>query len=145
VRKPIQPTHLEELAQALSRAERCVSRRLARALEPEACTVEQWRILLLLGDGRGHRMSELAEFALLPAPTLTRLVDRMATDGLLYRRIDERDRRRVLVHLTRRGRALRRSAGERVEREQEALLAGADAKDVQRLRALLDELAERVS
>ena len=45
-------------------------------------------------------MSEIAEFALVPAPSLTRLVDRMATDGLVHRTVDARDRRRVLVHLT---------------------------------------------
>ena len=55
-------------------------------------------------------MSEIAEFALVPAPSLTRLVDRMATDGLVHRTVDARDRRRVLVHLTRQGRALHRSA-----------------------------------
>ncbi len=57
-------------------------------------------------------MSEIAEFALMPAPSLTRLIDRMVTDGLVYRTVDARDRRRVLVHLTARGRDLqRRSAG----------------------------------
>ena len=135
---------MQELAQALSRAERSVTRQLGCAVEAEGCTVEQWRILLLLADGHGHPMSEIAEFALIPAPSLTRLIDRMVTDGLVHRRADERDRRRVRVHLTRRGRALHRRLGERLEREQHALLAGAEPVEVQRLLSLLGGLVDRL-
>lgn len=137
------PPSLEELAQALSRAERCVIRQLGRALEEEGCTVEQWRILLRLADGCGHPMSEIAEFALIPRPSLTRLVDRMVTDGLIHRKVDLVDRRRVLVVLTRRGRALHRKLRERVDREQHEVLA-ADPADAQRLLGLLDGLLDRV-
>jgi DNA-binding MarR family transcriptional regulator len=137
------PTTFQELAQALSRAERCVIRQLARALEEQSCSVEQWRILLRLADGRPHPMSDIADFALVPAPSLTRLIDRMVTDGLVYRNVDPHDRRRVLVVLTRRGRALHRKLGERVEREQHAVLAGADPADAERLLGLLDRLVDR--
>lgn len=142
VRNPSPPI-LQELAQALSRAERCVIRQLARVLEEEGCTVAQWRILLRLADGWGHPMSEIAEFALVPKPSLTRLIDGMVTDGLVHRKLDSGDRRRVLVLLTRRGRALQRRLGERVEREQHAVLA-ADPAHVRRLLGLLDGLVDRV-
>jgi DNA-binding MarR family transcriptional regulator len=135
---------LEGLAQALSRAERSLTARLAEALEPEGCSVDRWRILVLLADGEGHPMSEIAEFALVPAPSLTRLVDRMATDGLVHRRVDERDRRRVLVHLTRQGRALQRRAGKRVELAEPALLAGSEPAQLQRLRELLEGVADQL-
>jgi DNA-binding MarR family transcriptional regulator len=144
VRKPGESPLLHELAQALSSAERCVVRQLARALEDEGVTVDQWRTLQLLADGRGHRMSEISEFAFLPAPSLTRLIDRMATDGLVHRRVDVRDRRRVLVHLTPRGRALQRRLAQRVEREQHAMLAADDAADTERLLALLSGLVTRL-
>jgi len=52
---------LQDLAQALSRAERCVIRQLAQALEEQGCTVEQWRIILRLADGGPHPMSEIAD------------------------------------------------------------------------------------
>src|SRR5918997_1537527 len=51
---------IHELAHALSRAERSVVRQLTRILEDEGITVDQWRILQLLADDRGHRMSELS-------------------------------------------------------------------------------------
>jgi DNA-binding MarR family transcriptional regulator len=144
VPKPNQPLLMQELAQALTRAERFMTRQLSVALEEEGCTVEQWRILLLLGDGRGHPMSEIAEFALVPAPSLTRLVDRMVTDGLVHRRADPRDRRRVLVHVTPRGRQLHRRLDERLEREQRALLAGAEPVEARRLLGLLAGLVDRL-
>ncbi len=142
--RQIPPSLIQELAQALSRAERAVTRELVRALHDEGCTIEQWRILLLLADGRGHSMSEIAEFALVPAPSLTRLIDRMASDGLVHRRPDLRDRRRVRVHATRRGRALHRRLADRLEREQHAVLAGAEPTDVQRLLSLLGGLVDRL-
>lgn len=54
----------------------------------------------------GQSMSVIASFSLLSAPTLTKLIDRMVAANLVYRRGDEKDRRRVLVHLAPRGRAL---------------------------------------
>lgn len=135
---------MEGLAQALSRAERSLTGRLADALEQQGCSVEQWRILVLLADGDGHPMSEIAEFALVPAPSLTRLVDRMATDGLVHRTVDARDRRRVLVHLTRQGRALHRCATALVEQQGHALLADAGQADLRRLQELLEAFAGRI-
>ena len=143
MRNPSQPSLMPDLVQALSHAERAVVRRLEPALEAEGCSVAQWRVLLLLADGQGHPMSEVAEFALVPAPSLTRLVDRMATDGLVHRRADDRDRRRTLLHLTPRGRAARRIDG-RLQRERAALLAEADEADAQALVELLGALVDRL-
>ena len=61
----------EDLAHLLSQAERRVTERLSARLEAEGLTLAQWRVLSLLSDGTGHTMTEAAEFAMLPAPTLT--------------------------------------------------------------------------
>jgi DNA-binding MarR family transcriptional regulator len=135
---------LQRLAQLLSHAERCVTRQLARVLEQEGCTVEQWRSLVRLADGAGRPMSELAEFALLPAPSLTRLIDRMVAENLVYRKVDPRDRRRVLVYITPRGRALCRRLAQRIEREQEAILADTEAGDLDQLTGLLADLVDQL-
>src|ERR671911_2106153 len=88
----------EDLAHLLSQAERRVTERLSAALEAEGLTLAQWRVLSLLADGAGHPMTEAAEFAMLPAPTLTKVVDRMVSLNLVYRRPDLRDRRRGLIY-----------------------------------------------
>jgi DNA-binding MarR family transcriptional regulator len=135
---------MQRLAQLLSQAERGVTRQLGRLLEDEGCTVEQWRTLVLLADGRSHSMSEIAEFALVPAPSVTRLIDRMVADNLAYRKADPRDRRRVLVRISPRGRSLQKRLAGRIERSQAAILAEADAEDVAQLAALLTHLAGRL-
>jgi DNA-binding MarR family transcriptional regulator len=97
-----------DLALGLGKAERAVTRRLARVLGECNCTVERWRALTFLADGSSHTMSALTDFAALPPPGVTRLVDGMVADNLVYRKADSTDRRRVLVHITARGRDLHR-------------------------------------
>jgi DNA-binding MarR family transcriptional regulator len=129
-----------DLAHLLSHAERHLVRRLAALLAEEGCSVEQWRVLSIVSDGRGHPMTEIAEYALLPAPSLTKLVDRMVADNLVYRRADRHDRRRVLLHLSARGRILHQRAAHRVQEDQAVLLAAID--DSGGLAQALDHLTE---
>ena len=68
--------------------------------------VEQWRILKVLSDGNGHSMGELADAVLLNHPTLTKMIDRMVSDALVYRVQDPEDRRKVLMFFSDRGKAL---------------------------------------
>src|SRR5918996_1019249 len=133
---------MQRLAQLLSHAERRVIRRLGGVLEDEGCTVEQWRTLVLLADGATHSMSEIGEFALLPPPTLTRLIDRMVADNLAYRKADPLDRRRVLVHISPRGRSLQKRLARRIEASRAAILSDSDADDVAQLASLLTDLAD---
>jgi MarR family transcriptional regulator, organic hydroperoxide resistance regulator len=93
----------EDLAWLLSRATHEITQRLRAALEPEGLTLGQWWVLALLADGTGHTMSEAADHAMLPAPTLTKAVDQLVAANLVYRRADRHDRRRVLIYLTARG------------------------------------------
>ena len=105
-----------DLAHLLGRAERLLSARVADLLEAEDCTLDEWRVLKLLADGRGHVVTEVADYAMLPAPVLAKLVDRMVSDGLVCRRADDRDRRRVLVYLALAGRDLYERAAAVVSR-----------------------------
>src|ERR671911_319721 len=131
---------MQRLVQLLSHAERRVIRRLGEVLEDVGCTVERWRVLTLLADGATHSMSEIGEFALLPPPTLTRLIDRMVAENLAYRNADSLDRRRVLVHISPRGRALHDRLAKRIERKRDLILAEVGASHVAQLAALLKTL-----
>ncbi len=91
------------LGEVLTVAQRRLARGLARTLAEESCTVDEWRVMRRLRDGEGHLMGELAEVLLIPHPTLTRLVDGLVEGGLVYRRQSTGDRRKVAVHLSRRG------------------------------------------
>ena len=93
----------QDLLQLLTRAERLSVRRVQSVLDEFGCSVEAWRVLDLLSDGQGHNMTALADHAFLPAPTLTKLIDQLVDQNLVFRRVDPVDRRRVLAHLTPRG------------------------------------------
>jgi len=93
----------QELLYLLTRAERLAVRRVQSVLDEFDCSVEAWRVLDLLSDGQGHNMTALADHAFLPAPSLTKLMDQLVDQNLVYRRVDPADRRRVLAHLTPRG------------------------------------------
>jgi len=132
----------EALVLALSDAERRVARRLAQVLAQHGCTVERWRALALLARADSHGMTELAEFTQLPPASVTRLVDGLVADNLAHRKADPLDRRRVLVHITRRGLALQRQLSERIAAERDAILGEVEESDVA---ALLESLAGLVA
>jgi DNA-binding MarR family transcriptional regulator len=133
----------EDLAHLLSQAERRVTERLSAALETEGLTLAQWRVLSLLSDGAGHPMTEAAEFAMLPAPTLTKVVDRMVSLNLVYRRPDLRDRRRVLIYSAARGRRLYQRLARGLGPAVRVLGDMADGQDAAQLTRLLLRILER--
>jgi len=98
------PSSYSRFSQRLSQAESQVTRHLKALLTDADCTVDEWRVLVLLADGLGHPMREVSDFSMLPAANTTRLIDRMTSANLVHRRVDPDDRRRVLVFMTPRGR-----------------------------------------
>ena len=91
-----------------------LTRRLGASLEAEqGLGLGEYDVLLQLREAPEHalRMSELAERVLLSRSGLSRLVDRMARDGLVDRQRCPGDARGTLAVLTPAGRArLRRAA-----------------------------------
>jgi MarR family transcriptional regulator, organic hydroperoxide resistance regulator len=130
------------LAYLLTEAERGVNRGLAEALAAEGVSVEQWRILRALSDGFGHSMGDLAVAVLMPHPTVTKAVDRLIDDALVYRRQDETDRRRVAVFLADRGQSLVQRLDRHAEEHHRAVEA---AYGAQRTERLMRELARLVA
>jgi DNA-binding MarR family transcriptional regulator len=133
-----------DLARLLTLVERRVTSRLAGALKTDGATIDEWRVLSLLGDGSGHAMNEIAEFAMLPAPTLTKIVDRLVSAGLVYRRVDEGDRRRVLVFRSDRGGEALLGWNAAVQRERESLDAAVGTEESALLSTLLARVADQL-
>jgi MarR family transcriptional regulator, organic hydroperoxide resistance regulator len=106
------PEH--DLAYLLSRASHQLTQRLWTILEEEGLTLGQWWVLQLLSDGTSHGMSDAADYAMLPPPSLTKAVDQLVLARLIDRRADPRDRRRVLIRLTPRGRRRRQQLADRL-------------------------------
>lgn len=119
----------DESFRLLSLAERAVTQRLDDALKAQGSGIDQWRILSLLVEQGGCPMNVVADHALMLAPKLSKLVDRMVSANLVLRRADENDRRRVLIVASERGRqALARWEASSVEVQQDVRdILGVDA------------------
>jgi DNA-binding MarR family transcriptional regulator len=89
----------------LVRADVLLSQRMLSELEQFDCSVPEWRILSTLSDTDRLVIGTLAELVLLPQPTVSRWVTRLASQGMVSR-TDATDRRQTIVELTESGRAL---------------------------------------
>ncbi|MFC5993019.1 MarR family winged helix-turn-helix transcriptional regulator [Pseudonocardia hispaniensis] len=134
------------LGRLLHQVQHQMSRRIETVLREstDSPTLDQWRVLDLLADGGGHPMSEIAGYARVPAPTLTKIVDRLVDAALVYRRVDDADRRRVLVYLAEHGRRLHDRLAPEVAAAEQAVADELGADDAARLRTLLARLADRL-
>jgi DNA-binding MarR family transcriptional regulator len=105
--------------------------------------VATWRVLGALVDVEGETVSALARHVLLNQPTLTKMLDRMAAQGLIERTASAGDRRKVLVRITGRGRAMVDELKGRARVHEAEVLAAYDPGEVERLKAMLRTLIAR--
>lgn len=85
------------LSYALAAAHRKMSASLNARLKQHGIQIEAWRILETLEAGERLTMGQLAEVVLMNPPTLTKLVDRMVSDGLVHRQVAQADHRQINV------------------------------------------------
>ena len=81
-------------------------------LETLGLTYPQYLVMLVLWERDGLMVSELGERLFLDSGTLTPLLKRLASTGLIARIRDVQDERRVHITLTAAGRALKTQAAE---------------------------------
>ncbi|MET0271309.1 MAG: MarR family transcriptional regulator [Sphingomonas sp.] len=75
-------------------------------LRDAGVTEQQWRVLRVLSDEGPLDFKTLADHALLHAPSVTRIIRELVDRGLILRILDETDKRRSILSLTRPGRDL---------------------------------------
>jgi MarR family transcriptional regulator for hemolysin len=93
----------------------------------------QWAVLVRLDRSEGLKQSELAEILDLQPITLTRLLDRLAGNGLIERRADPNDRRANRLYLTPAARPLLDRLADLGTDMMETILEGLDRKTVERM------------
>ena len=135
----------QHIAYLLAQANRQVHKQLDDKFRDEGVPVEHWRILKLLVERNGRSMGELTRVALLNHPTLTKMIDRMASDALVYRRPDRTDGRKVLIFVSERGRALNERLNRLADLRQAEIVEGYGDRETKELKRLLEELIERTT
>ena len=93
----------------------------------------QWVVLIRLDRSEGLKQSELAEILDLQPISLTRLLDRLAENGLIERRADPNDRRANRLFLMPAARSLLEQLGELGKDMMTTVLDGLDPKSNERL------------
>ena len=93
----------------------------------------QWAVLVRIDRSEGLKQSELAELLDLQPISLTRLLDRLADNGLIERRADPNDRRANRLYLKPAAKPLLGRLSELSADMMETVLEGLDAKSVDRM------------
>lgn len=129
------------LVDLLDRLDRAVDTALSPVTASEGLSRDGWRVLLMLARGGGRSMGEIATHTSLPAPTATRVVDKLVDAHLAVRRTDPLDRRRVLVHLAAHGRDVVQRVCGTVERRAGEAIGAPHTPEREQLAHLLEALA----
>ncbi len=123
-----------------------VNRRLDTAVEarlrPAGVRIEQYRVMAALDRRDGQSMGELAPSVFVDLPTLTKIVDRMVANGLVYRAPDRADRRKVLVFFSDKGRSHFLELVPMVETERRQVIDSLGPGKASQLGHLLREILE---
>jgi DNA-binding MarR family transcriptional regulator len=139
------PSQLEldrQLCFALYSASRAMTAAYAPLLEALELTYPQYLVMLVLWEQDGQRVSRIGERLHLDSATLTPLLKRLETRGVIVRRRSTEDERVVEVFLTAVGKRLEKRAAEIPACIFER--SGLTMAEVTKLRAQITTLTERL-
>lgn len=123
-----------QLCFPLYAASRKIIRLYTPLLEPIGLTYTQYITLMVLWEEDSTNIKSLGDRLLLDSGTLTPLLKKMESEGLIIRKRDQNDERNVRVSLTGKGRALREKAAEIPNRMSECIpLAAEDVSTLYRI------------
>lgn len=135
------PNYLLYLLAAASEA---ASARFHSHVRSRGLRVPEWRVMACLIDWDGSMVTELARYAMIEQSRLTKIIIQMDARGLVKRKSDPKDGRRVRVFLTPKGRELATELVADAKAHELELLksfqTGEGAEIKQTLRALIQHL-----
>lgn len=99
----VRATRDNSIGYLVTHSQKVLMAAIAERLAPHGVTPAQWQALVVLWECDGIVQRDLAERISIEQATLTRTLDRMERDGFVERRRDVEDRRRVRVHVTKKG------------------------------------------
>jgi DNA-binding MarR family transcriptional regulator len=102
--------------------------------------IPNWRVLMILGQASPRGVRDIADAAVIPLSTMTRIVQRMATADLVALAPSHDDARVTTVRLTALGEAKLTEARAATSPVYNQIISGFSARDFDRLVALLEQL-----
>ena len=129
-----------QLCFPLYAASRLVTRLYQPLLDEYKLTYPQYVVLLILWQHEGITVGEIGTLAILNNNTLTPILKRMEQNGLIERKRDEWDERKILVYLTPFAKQLKSQLA--CLPSQLIAQVDYDAKKADQLKSLLNELVD---
>lgn len=100
-------------------------------------TPEQWSVLAFLWKEDGVTQQTLCNSTFKDKPSMTRLIDNLTKQKLVYRNASTIDRRSNYIYLTDLGRNIKEKANKAVYETMDSALAGIDENGLKQVRSLL--------
>jgi DNA-binding MarR family transcriptional regulator len=128
------------ISYTLATAHRKIHNSLTNRLKEFGVQVEAWRVMEILETEAELTMGDLADVVLMNPSTLTKLVDRMVSDGMVHRRNAIKDHRQVNLVLTELGLKRIHQIREQVQIEDDELTQRVGSKRIKILHEILSEI-----
>ena len=104
----------------------------------------QGRILYVLWQDNGVPISELSRQTGLAMTTLTSMLDRMETAGLIYRDRGDKDRRKIRIYLTEKAKGLEEDYNAVSEEMSRIYYKGFSDQEIEKLESNLERILKNV-
>ena len=104
----------------------------------------QGRILYVLWQDNGVPISELSRQTGLATTTLTSMLDRMETAGLVYRDRGDKDRRKIRIYLTEKAKGLEEDYNSVSEEMSRIYYKGFSDQEIEQLESYLERILKNV-
>ncbi len=125
-------------------AHRAYDRVLAKALSKQKVLTGQWSLLRVLWHEDNLSQIEVANRMKIERASLTIMLNTVEKAGLIKRKIDAQDRRKQLISLTRKGRALQSVLVPIGTSVNEIALIGLSHREISTLRSLLQRVVDNL-
>jgi DNA-binding MarR family transcriptional regulator len=124
-----------------------VARRLQKNFKQAGfeVTIEQWSVLYHLWKEEGLSQQELCNHSFRDKPSITRLVDNLEKQKLVKRVASKEDRRVNRIYLTETGKNLQDQTMKVANQTLNEALAGVSVEDIERCKAILQQVYDNLS
>ena len=130
--------HLDDmLPYLMNRLLARLNQNLSEDLRKRGFTFQDWRVLAVLAVHEGANLTELAEAAVIPQPSVSRLAANLARRGYVTRENGKTDSRNVHLFITPKGRSVYEKMRPLAVAEYRAAMKGFSAKEYEDLRSAL--------
>lgn len=109
-------------------------------LQETGFTEQQWRVIRVLNDNGQLDAKQLAERCCILSPSLTRIISRFESDGLIIRNRSEHDQRITLLSLSDKATEIFKEISPKIDQAYASLIGKLGEEKMQKLSRLLTEV-----